>query len=176
MLDYLFHSHFEAWRAQRNALRLYKRYLKASSKIADQGRYMPYDWGQLPKSRSMIWMAYGLLFDEFSHEIANSLNQMTRCTHQLRAWDQVLSPLTDKQKLDAVVEFIEPLATVALSLPYVVRSRFVFATAHLCHQANRSRQGKSWKDDLKLDKDIKFKDACKVTSGWQAFASLRLSG
>ena len=65
------------------------------------------------------------------------------------------------------------IGTIGLNLPYVIRSRFIFAVAHLCHQANRSREGNSWKDDLPLDREIKPKVANKYGAGWQHYVRLK---
>src|SRR5690606_12345508 len=71
----------------------------------------------------------------------------------LSAWNQVCADLSDKKRLDATHEFIDTLGTVALSTPYMIKSRFVFATAHLCHQANMAINS-SWQDALPLDTEI----------------------
>ena len=55
-----------------------------------------------------MWMPYSEMFDEFSQEIANSLNDLTNYTHRLKAWDVVLDTKTDGEKLDAAHEFIDP--------------------------------------------------------------------
>jgi hypothetical protein len=155
-------------------IELYRRYLAAVEATPWNGQMMPYDWGQLPMSLSVGWMAYGLMFNEFSAEIANSLNQLTGYVHRLKAWSAVISTITDQDELiHAVHEFIEPLGTVSLTLPYVIRSRFIFATAHLCHQANQSVEGIAWKHDLPLDHEILFEVADKYGRGWPSYKDCR---
>jgi hypothetical protein len=104
---------------QQNDLRaeLYHKYLAALPAAPFEGQLMPYEWGQLPKPLHMGWMVYDQMFQEFSTEIANALNQLTNHLHRLRAWDLVLPSLNDDETMEALDEFIEPIATVALSLP-----------------------------------------------------------
>ncbi len=134
---------------------------------------MPYGWGALPRSLPLEWMPYAEMFREFSQELANILNDLTRYTHQLAAWRDVAGKLDDKRKLDVANEFVDPLATIALNLPYVIRSRFIFAAAHLCHQAGRTKVLKGWKDDLALDDEIYFAQAERVGGLWKTWSKLK---
>ncbi len=136
---------------------------------------MPYDWGKLPNRLPGIWVVYSQMFGEFSAEIANIVNELTRYTHQLTAWRDVIAKLDDDQRLSVSTEFVVPLATVAINLPYVIRSRYIFATAHLCHQANLAKQRGDWKDDLSLDNKICFDEANKCGSHWGKYKNLKLS-
>jgi hypothetical protein len=155
-------------------IQLYRRYLSAVEATPWDGQMMPYEWGQLPKSLNIGWAAYGLMFDEFSLEIANSVNQFSGYVHRLKAWSIVISSMTDEHELmDAVHQFIEPIATVSLTLPYVIRSRFIFAAAHLCHQANQSLEGTAWKDDLPLDHEILFPVADAYGRNWPSYTACK---
>jgi hypothetical protein len=149
--------------------KLYGKYQGAIETTPFDGQYMDYGWNELPKTVDITCMPYCMMFDEFSRELANSLNQLTNYAHSLKAWNVVISSLEDQEKLDARVKFIDPIATIGLNLPYVIRSRFIFAVAHLCHQANRSRNGKSWQDDLPLDREIYFCVADKYGDGWRCY-------
>lgn len=146
--------------------RQYRRVLKATP---FKGKIVEYDWGDFPQSLYIIWLPYSQMFDEFSRELANALNALTRYTHQLTAWRDLLAPMTQQQQLDATVDFIDPLATVAINLPYVIRSRFIFAAAHLCHQANRATQKTTWKDEFPLDGEVWFEAADKHGKGWKRY-------
>lgn len=152
---------------------LYTKYLAALDAAAFDGRYVAHEPDGFPKSLHITWMAYRDMLQEFSREISNSLNDLTNYTHRLKAWGTVISPMPDQEKLETTHEFIDPLATVSLTLPYVIQSRFIFATAHLCHQANRSRDDLTWKDDLRLDRKIVFQDANKHGSKWASYDALK---
>jgi hypothetical protein len=73
----------------------------------------------------------------------------------------------------ATHEFIDTLATSAVTLPYVVKSRFGFAAAHLCHQANILKDPKHWVDDLPLDGDIFPHTADKYGKLWKGYKKLK---
>ncbi|MOA52078.1 hypothetical protein D3C78_1753140 [compost metagenome] len=83
---------------------------------------MDYDWGSLPESVDPMWMPYTLMLEEFGRELSNVVNELTRYTHQLAAWRDLVAPMDDRKKLDAIVDFINPVATVAINKPYVIRS------------------------------------------------------
>lgn len=135
---------------------------------------MPYQWGALPSRLSALWMPYSEMFQEFSRELANILNELTRYTHQLAAWRDVVAKLDEKGKLSIAVEFVNPLATIALNLPYVIRSRFIFAAAHLSHQAARALATTGWKDDeLPLDQEINFAQADTAGKPWKTYRKLK---
>lgn len=151
----------------------YKQYRAALKNAPLKGKFLPYSWGQLPDRLPIEWMAYAQMFEEFSHELANTINDFTRYTHQLAAWRDVVEGLDDSNKLSVAVEFVDPLATIALNLPYVIRSRFIFAAAHLCHQAGRAKVAKGWKDDLALDGDIFMEQAQTAGAPWKMWNKLK---
>lgn len=155
------------------SIELYERYLAADAATKFDGKYMPYEWSGLPKSLTNGWTPYSEMFQEFSREIANSLNQLTEYAHRLKVWSVLVSSMSDQEKLDAAHEFIDPLATVGLNLPYVIRSRFTFAVAHLCHQANRARDGRNWQDDFPLDSCVHLNTADKYGAGWLTYKPLK---
>lgn len=152
----------------------YLQFRRALKAAPFKGQFMKYAWGELPHQLPFAWMPYSEMFEEFAREIANAINDLTRYTHQLSAWRDVVAPLNDDRRMSVAHEFVDPLGTVALNLPYVVRSRLIFATAHLCHQANHSRQ-QGWKDDLPLDKEIYFTVADKCGATWTSYSELKTS-
>lgn len=89
------------------------------------------------------------------------MNTLTRYTRQLTAWRDLLEFEDTQTQFVAAVDFIDSIATVAINLPYVIRSRFIFAVAHLCHQANHAKQGSDWEDDFPLGNEIWFDSADK---------------
>lgn len=71
----------------------YRQYRAALKAIPFKGKFMPYDWGVLPKKLPFEWMPYSEMFKEFSQELANIVNDLTRYTHQLAAWRDVVDKL-----------------------------------------------------------------------------------
>jgi hypothetical protein len=151
----------------------YRQYRAALKSAPFKGKFMPYGWGALPQVLPFEWMPYAEMFKEFSQELANVINNLTRYTHQLAAWRTVADKLDDDGKFNIAVEFVDPLATIALNLPYVIRSRFIFAAAHLSHQAGRTKVPKGWKDNLALDDEIYFAQAEVVGGLWKTWTKLK---
>jgi hypothetical protein len=151
----------------------YRQYRRLLKTTPFNGMFVQYDWGALPRPLHVSWMAYSQMLDEFSRELANTLNTLTRYTHQLAAWRDLLAPMGEQQQLNTAVEFIDPMATVAVNLPYVIRSRFIFAAAHLCHQANRIKQESAWRDEFPLDDEVWFEAADKYGKGWKRYNNFK---
>jgi hypothetical protein len=156
------------------SVELYEKYAAALAAARWDCEFVEYDWSNLPRQLDAMWLPYGMMLSEFSREIANSLNDLTNYTRRLRAWSAVVAPMTDQEKMDTVHEFIDSVAIVGLNLPAVIRSRFAFAAAHLCHQANRALDGPAWKDNLRMDHQIELKDASKHGSRWSRYDPFRL--
>ncbi|RQW46252.1 integrase [Novosphingobium sp. LASN5T] len=147
-------------------VRLYRAYREARAALPFSGRYTPYRWYTLPDKLSMVWMAYAQMLGEFSTELANTLNDLTNHVQRLQAWAIVIEGMDDDAKMAATHEFIDVLATNAVNLPYAIKSRFTFAAAHLCHQANMTRDFVSWQDDLPLDIEIDLNTSGIYGRGW----------
>lgn len=147
-------------------VRLYRAYREARAGLDLVGRFMPYRWYELPEKLSAIWMAYGQMLNEFSTELANTLNNLTNHVQRLQAWAIVIEPMGTDEKMAATHEFIDVLATNAVNLPYAIKSRFAFAAAHLCHQANMTRDFAGWQDDLPLDIEIDLNTSGIYGRGW----------
>lgn len=154
-------------------IELYRQYREALDATVHGAQPVVYNWGNLPNPLSGVWLPYSEMFNEFSREIANSLNTLNDYSLRLKAWNTVIAPLNEQEKLGAVHEFIDPIATIGLNLPYVIRSRFIFAAAHLSHQANRSREDASWRDDFPLDSEVYFEAADKFGAPWRAYPAFK---
>jgi hypothetical protein len=157
------------------SLVLYRRYRAAIRTTPLDGCFMPYEWTRLPNPLNPLWIPYASMLGEFAGELANTINDLTHGVQQLRAWAAVVPSLSDEQKLHACHEFIDALATLTVNLPYVVRSRFIFATAHLSHQANIVHDRSAWRDDLPLDRRIYFKEADARGKRWKSYSTLKQS-
>jgi hypothetical protein len=151
---------------------LYKKYLNAFGAITPTGRPMIYKRSNVLGQSGEPWTAYGLMCWEFSRALANIINRMTDDVPRLAAWSNVVAWLSEEDRRRANLEFIDPLGIVAVSRPWVIRSRFVFAAAHLCHQANKIEQGNAWRDDLPMDKEITMQTAKQAGAAWSGFRQL----
>ena len=126
----------------------------------------PYNWYELKETLPIKWMAYRQFLQEHAHELANTINEFRQHIVSLLAWEKVLKGLAEEERHHIVIEFVSPLATLALNMPYVIRSRFFYSVAHLSHQANQLKQ-KPWVDDLPIDKKIYCGEADKYGKPWK---------
>jgi len=152
----------------------YKEFLNNRAAIKPCGPLVPYNWYKLPDPIPNKWMAYSLMLDEHAGEIANTINELQRYITSLKAWQNTIDRNEDKERFEIVIEFVSPLATVAINLPYVIRSRFIYSVTHLCHQANQIKK-QNWVDDLPLDEEIYFDVADRYSSLWQSYNKLKLA-
>lgn len=153
---------------------LYRAYIEASLANKFDGRIMPYSWSVLPDPISGHWLAFSSMLDEFSRELANTINDLTNNTHRLSAWANVVEALSDHEKLEATHEFISTLATHTVMMPYVIKSRFAFSAAHLCHQANFAKDPKGWKDDFPLDDTVHLNTTDRFGRVWRKYNRFKL--
>lgn len=154
------------------SIALYRRYRQALKGEPLTGRFMPYDWSPLPDRLGVRWMAYSQMLQEFARELANAVNDLTHRERRLRAWATALNDSDNKALLDAQHAVADDVAVVALGLPYVVRSRFIYATAHLCHQANQARRSE-WADVFALDDEVYMGVADEHGAGWKRYGRLK---
>ena len=155
------------------SVRLYAQYRRALKTAPLCTSYADYEYYRLPPRMDMSLMAYGTMLKEFSAEIANEINALINYTHDLAAWDEVMKPLAEQRKFDVLAEFVLPIASLALGMPYSIRARFLFAAVHLCHQVNQLQQGKKWVDKLPPDRGIKQAHLDQLGGGWQSYACFR---
>jgi hypothetical protein len=149
----------------------YQQYRLVLDQDHNSDEHVERNWGNLPDPLGIEWLPYKNMFDESSCSIAGAIEQLTDYIHRLKAWSIVLAPMTDEQKLSVIFEFIDPIATIALNLPHVIQERFIFAVAHLCHQANRSRV-QPWTDNLPEDYKIKQAVADEYGGNWTQYKPL----
>ncbi|WP_332660863.1 hypothetical protein [Brevundimonas sp.] len=151
---------------------LYRRYRRALQAEPTTGRIMPYNWSPLTGGLSPALFLYSEMLEDFAREIANSINDLTQRELRLRAWHAVLKDETPKRIMDAHHAIVGDVGTVALGLPYVIRSRFIFAVTHLSNQANPARDT-SWRDELPEDDKIWFETADAVAGGWRRYGRFK---
>jgi hypothetical protein len=158
-------------------IEFYRRHREALQATPYDDRFMPYpeEWTRLPNPLHPVWLPYSFMLDEFAREIANAINDLTNHVHRLRAWAAVAASLSYQEKMNACHEFIGGLATLAVNLPYVIRSRFIFAAVHLSHQANMVFDRPAWVDDLLMDDEIYIDQADARGKRWKTYRILKRS-
>lgn len=137
-----------------------------------QADFAPYD-DDGGGSYAGHWLPYVELRRETNMALPNAINELTRYIHDLRAWDAATKGMGDDDLFEIAIGFVDPLATVALNLPYVIQQRMLYAVAHLCHLANWTTMGDAWADDLPEDRKINGATCDKYGNGWKAFPAFR---
>lgn len=154
----------------------YEQFLLIRANISMQvtkDRIAPYDWYKLPDKLSPLWMGFNFMLDEHSCGISNSINEFLRYINNLEAWENIIKDKNDNEKFEIIIEFIAPIATLAINMPYVIRSRFIYSAVHLCHQSNFIK-GINWESDVPVENDICFNLASKYCSKWKNYGKLKI--
>lgn len=152
---------------------LYRRFTEARPATESVGRIMPYHWTGMPARLAGAWMAHSSMLDDFAREIANAMNAFTINVRRLHAWGSVLDTLGEDERAEAIHEFVDPIATLCLLTPYAVRSRLIFATAHLCHQVNLFRETGWPESSLPVDEEIWMDSADRQGAPWRRYNRLK---
>lgn len=156
-------------------LNIYKIFLEKRYWESGPGKLADYRWYSLPNSLPMELMAYSQMLSDHSQEISNSINELYRYIVNLKVWNQIITNLDNDFKHELIIEMIDPFATLSINLVYVIRSRFIYSAAHLCHQANMVKFREEWKDDLPDDEEIYFQQADLVGSPWKEYKKLKIA-
>jgi hypothetical protein len=156
------------------AIKLYTAYRHTLDYSEHSDRFMPYRWWNLPDPISTAWMPYISMLEDYASELANIINNLTHDVRRLSSWAKVTASLSDNEKLAVSHEFIDTLGTVALGRPYAIKSRFAFATGHLCHQSNRSRDAVNWRDEFPLNRTLYLNDIEPFCISWRKYRPLKL--
>lgn len=152
-----------------------KKYIVERGKLEFDFPLSPYHWDSLNETLPFSFAAYSQFLKEHSSELSNSINEFQRHIVSLMAWEKVIHSLEGDEHFFAISEFVTPIATLAITLPYVIRSRFIYSVAHLSHQASQVKLKKSWSDDLLIDDEIYFKEADTYGNPWKRYSKLKQS-
>jgi len=152
----------------------YSKFVIARNKLGSFAPLAPYRWHKLANKLPIEWAAYSQFMQEHTSELSNSINEFWRYLGSLLAWQKVIQTLEGEELHRAIIEHVTPIATLALLMPYAIRSRFIYSIAHLSHQANQLKMEK-WSDDLPIDSEIYFKQADEYGGKWNSYAKLKLA-
>lgn len=155
-------------------LESYRQFLDSRATLlmqANPDKIAEYHWYEFPNNLP-LWMAYMFMLEEHSIGISNDINDFMRYIDNLEAWENVIKGKDDKAKMEIIVEFISPIATLAINMPNVIHSRFIYSIVHLSHQCNLTK-GIKWTTDYPIERVIKFKTAKKYCSNWEGYDNLK---
>jgi hypothetical protein len=115
-------------------LEAYEAFLEKRGRVTLKSDFVTYDWHPLPNDLPMAWFVYSQMLDEHARELANSLNEMKQFIINLKGWPEILDQTeSDEKRRHIVIEFVNPNANLAINLPYVISSRFLYSVTHLSH-------------------------------------------
>lgn len=157
-------------------LEAYRQFLDSRATLlmqANPDKIAEYHWYEFPNNLP-LWMTYMFMLEEHSIGISNAINDFMRYIDNLEAWQNVIKDKKDKAKMEIIVEFIAPIATLAINMPNVIHSRFVYSIVHLSHQCNLTK-GKRWTIDYPIENEISFKTAKKYCSQWEGYDNLKIA-
>lgn len=129
----------------------------------------PYKHIDFPNSVPFPAAIFRDMAQEFLREVANELNRLDKYIGELAAWSEIYQDHDEEEQLALMMEFIEPLATIAVSLPATLRSRYIFSLSHTSHQANMNVLDGWGENNLPNDEKITFKSMRHCSSQWSAF-------
>lgn len=69
--------------------------------------------------------------------LTNEVNSFGQSLEKLAAWARVLDAVGIGEKHELLLEFVTPLATYVLNLPFALKNRFAFAAMRLSDEANQ---------------------------------------
>src|SRR5690606_23703240 len=130
---------------------------------------------EFPTKTPMHLSMFRGMAGEFLRELANELNRLDAYIGQLSTWSETYQAYDTQEKMCLMMEFIEPLATLAFGQPATLRARLVYCVSHTSHQANLFSVD-SW-DESKLPKDeaINFKNMRSCSEHWAEFESFMIA-
>lgn len=117
------------------------------------------------------WLLYHLHSLDFVREIVLSLNRFRYYVARLSGWCEVIKSYSDKDKLDVLVDFIYPLAIIAIDYPYKIRNRIIYSVCYLCYFSNHLLKNNPTKR-LPADGSIDYKIFKSIAIGWINFNEL----
>lgn len=156
-------------------LTTYEKFLNLRFEAKGPGELADYNWYSLPDTLPFEFMPYSQMLADHSREVANSINELYRYVVNIQVWEQIFKEVNEELKHELIIEMVDPFATLAINLIYIIKSRFIFSIAHLCHQANMFKFKTKWKDNLPNDEEIYFKHADETGSSWRSYKKLKLS-
>lgn len=117
------------------------------------------------------WLLFHLHSLDFVREIVFSLNKFRYYVARLSSWREIIKSYSDKQKLDLLIDFVYPLAILAIDYPYKIRNRIIYSACYLCYFSNYMLKHNPGRR-LPSDRSIDYKIFKSIASGWTKFVEL----
>jgi len=111
-----------------------------------------------------------LMAQEHILTATNTINRLSYDLHSLTAWSKVFQSATEDERMQALYEFVTPIAAHSLSMPYSIKQILVKSVSQLSHQTNRFCIN-DWSERL-LNEKPNFKDAKRLAGRYHSWPAL----
>jgi hypothetical protein len=149
----------------------YTKFRHAYKKEQGPSNLAPYGHVEFPKSIPMHLAMFHGMADEFLRELANELNRLDSNVEKLETWSDVYEGYDQEERMCLMMEFIEPLATVAFGQPSTLRAKYIFSLSHTSHQANLHSVAGWSESKLPADFAIGLKNMRKCSEDWEKYCA-----
>jgi len=127
-------------------------------------------------SKVCIGQFYNDMEEDFTREILNSLNRFSHEINVVEIWSKYIFPkYTEEEQFELSYYFLELPLDYCLNQPQRIRDRIIYASTHLCHQANINKKNQDYKDDLVDNYKINLDQLAKRCKPWNAKSILKKS-
>jgi len=154
---------------------VYRQYLELRFCEPGPGELAEYDWYSLPNELPFRFYNYSIMLGEYAQGLSNSINELNRYVVTLKTWDKVLRNIDDDFRFKLMLEMIDPIASIAINLPRIIKKRAFFSIAHLCHQVNMSKEQDWSEDKLPNDDKIEQEHADNAGKRWRKYCKTKVA-
>ena len=116
-------------------------------------------------------LIYQLMVNEFTLELINECNHLSRSLLRLSVWEPILQSRDEEERIAIRYEFTWPLLLAALQLPYSFRNRLIFSSTKLSLHVG-SITGIVPAPKIPRDDRINYKSLESLSSSFSAIAPL----
>jgi hypothetical protein len=106
-----------------------------------------------------------------SYSLTGQINGFLGDLFKLKTWEQVLPEYNEKQRLQLMDEFVEPLVIASLTAPYAVKNQIIFTAAQIAIMLERGR-GKA---EIPEPRFMRFRHLEAWAGTWLYFKELKLA-
>lgn len=89
-----------------------------------------------------IWLSvndFAINAKQQLQDMANFVNEFAFNYQKLRAWERILPALSDQERLDVLIEFVDPIVYLCVGAPAALKGRFHYSIEATSHLANEHR-------------------------------------
>jgi hypothetical protein len=153
-------------------LHLYREFQRARQSLSDLYPAIRHDDSFLDRRRYDGPAAMLVVIMAQAHILTatNTINRFSYDLRSLTAWDKVFESVSEAERMQALYEFLSPIASHCLSMPYAVKQMSIKSICQISHQTNRFHDG-NW-DEKALPGKPNFPDAIKLAGHFRSWPAL----